>query len=94
MELVENQDKTYELLIYEQDDDNDIDHVYKLEDITDISMVSSKTHVHAFEIVSRGKSLVVLSGSTELITRDWIWILRKTFWPQSMAVVEQDGRLH
>ena len=72
-------------------DGSDLKDVYDLENVTDITMVTSKTHVHAFEIQAGGKSVIILSGSSEIESRDWIWTLRKIFWPQALAEVEREG---
>jgi hypothetical protein len=56
-------------------------------------MVTSKTHLHAFEIISAGESLIVMSGSTELESRDWIWTLRKLFWPDALEHIDTHGKI-
>ena len=76
-----------ELRIYNQKD-NSLRDIYPLEDINDVTLCGSKTHAHAFEVISGNKPLIIMSGSTELESRDWIWTLRKLFWPD--VFVEPD----
>lgn len=72
--------------------DDVVENTYNLDDVSDVTMIASKTHAHAFEIVSKAKSLVILSGNTELQSRDWIWCLRKLFWPQAMVQLSVDDK--
>ncbi|XP_060595019.1 uncharacterized protein LOC132749313 [Ruditapes philippinarum] len=81
-----------ELSIYKQNSD-DLVRTYQLTNISDITMVTSKTHLHAFEIISAGESLIVMSGSTELESRDWIWTLRKLFWPDALEHIDTHDKI-
>lgn len=83
VDLVEEENGVVELNVYKKNDPNLVDS-FRLQNVTDITMVTSKTHLHAFEILCERKSVVVLSGATELESRDWIWTLRKIFWPQAL----------
>ena len=79
MELIDNGDKTGELRLYK---DEELAQVIPLENIKEVRDVASKTHAHAFEVVgSNGKAIIILSGETVLESRDWIWAIRKIFWP-------------
>lgn len=91
VDLVEGENGTVELNIYKENTTSLVDS-YQLQNITDITMVTSKTHLHAFEILSAGKSVIVLSGATELESRDWIWTLRKIFWPHVLEQVDSQGK--
>lgn len=63
--------------------------VIPLENIKDVRDVASKTHVHAFEVVGRdGKAIIILSGDTALESRDWMWAIRKIFWPVQEAGIQ------
>ena len=88
VELIDNGDKTAELRLYK---DEDLVQVIPLENIKEVRDVASKTHVHAFEVVgSNGKAIIILSGETALESRDWIWAIRKIFWPVH-AEVQENG---
>lgn len=89
VKLMEVENGKVELQIFKKDFVYQVD-AYQLTNITDITMIASKTHLHAFEIVANGKPVVVLSGATELDSRDWIWFLRKLFWSQPMAHTVKD----
>lgn len=79
VELVDNGDKTAELRLYK---DEELIQVVALENIKEVRDVASKTHAHAFEIVdSNNKAIIILSGETALESKDWIWAIRKIFWP-------------
>ena len=79
MELIDNGDKSAELRLYK---DEELIQVIPLENIKEVRDVASKTHVHAFEVVgSNDKAIIILSGETALASRDWIWAIRKIFWP-------------
>lgn len=92
VKLVEADGGITELHMYKENSQDLVD-IYQLVDITDITMVASKTHAHAFEIVSRGSSMLVVSGLTELESREWIWALRKIFWPHVIPQIEANDRL-
>lgn len=91
MDLVEGENGIVELNIYKENTTTLVD-CYQLHNITDITMVTSKTHLHAFEILASGKAIIVLSGATELESRDWIWTLRKIFWPHVLEQVNSHGK--
>ncbi|KAH3774070.1 uncharacterized protein LOC127845267 [Dreissena polymorpha] len=55
---------------------------FELKDITEVTMVPSKTHAHAFHIVSGGAPIIVLSGETSMVSRKWIWAIRKALFPR------------
>lgn len=92
VELVEGENGIFELIIYKKNAPTVID-TYQLINISDVTMVTSKTHLHAFEIISAGKSMLVLSGTTELESRDWIWTLRKTFWPHAIEHTDAHDKI-
>ena len=76
---MDNGDKTAELRLYK---DEELIQVVALENIKEVRDVASKTHAHAFEIVdSNNKAIIILSGETALESKDWIWAIRKIFWP-------------
>jgi len=79
-----------ELHIYKLETRELVD-VYQLHDITDVVMVGSKTHAHAFEIKSGDTSVLVMSGTTELSSREWIWTFKKLFWPQTIPTPSNNG---
>ncbi|WAR13023.1 hypothetical protein MAR_027203 [Mya arenaria] len=81
-----------ELRIYKEKSHDLVD-TYLLNDITDVTMVASKTHAHAFELLSRGTSVLVLSGETELESRDWIWNFRRVFWPHAIPQTDDTEKL-
>lgn len=92
VELVEGENCVYELAVYKKDSQDLVD-TYQLRNISDVTMVTSKTHLHAFEILSAGKSILVLSGQTELESRDWIWTLRKLFWPHALEQTDTHDKI-
>ncbi|XP_045193070.2 uncharacterized protein LOC123549221 [Mercenaria mercenaria] len=92
VDLVEGENGIMELNIYKENSQNLVD-TYQLKNISDITMVTSKTHLHAFEIFSAGKSVLVMSGDTELESRDWIWTLRKIFWPDALEQIDSHDKI-
>ncbi|KAL4235208.1 hypothetical protein ACF0H5_006846 [Mactra antiquata] len=88
LKLVQDENGDLELEVYVSNKSTLVSS-YKLNDVTDVTMVTSKTHLNAFEIISGGNSVVVIAGDSELESREWIWILRKAFWPH--ALEQTDG---
>ena len=79
VELVDNGDKTAELRLFKEEE---LVQVIPLDNIKDVRDVASKTHVHAFEVLgSNNIAIIILSGETALESRDWMWAIRKIFWP-------------
>lgn len=90
VELILTEEGAAELHIFNEDS-HTLAEIYQLYDVTDITMVASKTHAHAFEINSGSRAIIVLSGSSDLESREWIWTLRKIFWPHVIPQVVNNG---